>query len=82
MKSLNGLTLAGKSIFLFSKGGQYDRENDCNKETQRKRQDLRQCLCNGKISQIAKSRELGISDIVREAVREYLAKQETLKAEA
>ena len=37
---------------------------------------------HGKISQIAKSRELGISDIVREAVREYLAKQETLKAEA
>ncbi len=37
---------------------------------------------HGKISQIAKSRELGISDIVREAVREYLAKQEALKAEA
>ncbi len=36
---------------------------------------------HGKISQIAKSRELGISDIVREAVREYLARQEALKSE-
>lgn len=32
---------------------------------------------HGKLVELGKSRELGISDIVREAVREYLAKQET-----
>lgn len=31
-----------------------------------------------KIVELAKPRDLGISDIVREAVREYLAKQETV----
>ncbi len=31
---------------------------------------------NKKIVELAKPRDLGISDIVREALREYLAKQE------
>lgn len=35
-----------------------------------------------KIVELGKPRDLGISDIVREAVREYIAKQEALKAEA
>ncbi len=34
---------------------------------------------HGKLVELGKRRELGISDIVREAVREYLAKQETVK---
>lgn len=34
-----------------------------------------------KIVELGKPRELSISDIVREAVREYIAKQEALKAE-
>lgn len=37
---------------------------------------------HAKIVELGKPRDLGISDIVREAVREYLAKQEALKAEA
>ena len=33
---------------------------------------------HAKIVELGKPRDLGISDIVREAVREYLAKQETV----
>lgn len=35
---------------------------------------------HGKLIKIGKSRELKMSDVVREAVREYLAKYETAEA--